>query len=60
MERTESPRTRVRIVVLSAFAAFISPLVFVGIIVLRKAERRFNMHARVWSKRLQHEIARWT
>ena len=36
------------------------PLVFVSIIVLRKAERRVNVHARVWNKRLQHEIARWS
>ncbi|HLM96033.1 MAG TPA: hypothetical protein VK283_06935 [Acidimicrobiales bacterium] len=60
MESTETPRTRIRIVALSAFSAFLAPLVFVGIIVLRKAERRFSVHARVWSKRLQHEIARWT
>jgi len=26
----------------------------------RKVERRYNFHARVWSKRLQHEIARWS
>ena len=49
-----------RIVFLSAIAAFFAPLVFVGILILRKAERRFNFHARVWNKRLQHEIARWS
>jgi len=51
---------RLRIIVLSAASAFFAPLVFVSIILLRKAERRFNVHARVWSKRLQHEIARWS
>ncbi len=60
MVSPETPRTRFRIVVLSAVAAFFSPVVFVSIIVLRKAERRFSVHARVWGKRLQHEIARWT
>jgi hypothetical protein len=47
-------------VVLSALSAFIAPLVFVSIIVLRKAERRVSVQARVWNKRLQHEIARWS
>ena len=51
---------KLRIIFFSAVAAFFSPLVFVSIIVLRKAERRFNVHARVWNKRLQHEIARWS
>jgi hypothetical protein len=35
-------------------------MVFVGIIVLRKVDRRFSAHWRHWSKRFQHEIARWT
>jgi hypothetical protein len=38
----------------------LAPLVFVSIIVLRKAERRFNVQARQWEKRLRHEIARWS
>ena len=45
---------------LSALSAFIAPLVFVGIIVLRKVDRRLSVHLRQWNKRLQHEIARWT
>ena len=53
-------QSKLRIVFLSAIAAFLSPLVFFSIIVLRKAERSFNVHARVWNKRLQHEIARWS
>ena len=49
-----------RIVFFSAVAAFLSPFVFFSILILRKAERRFSVHARVWNKRLQHEIARWS
>ena len=48
------------LIALSALSAFVAPLVFVGIIVLRKVERRFNVQFRHWSKRLQHEIARWS
>jgi hypothetical protein len=51
---------RIRMVALSGGAAVLAPLVFVGIILMRKAERRFSVHARVWGKRLQHEIARWS
>ncbi len=46
--------------VLSALSALIAPLVFVGIIVLRKVDRRLSVHLRHWNKRLQHEIARWS
>jgi len=60
MERSGNVHGKLRIIFFSAVAAFFSPLVFVSIIVLRKAERRFNVHARVWNKRLQHEIARWS
>ena len=49
-----------RVVVLSALSAFLAPLVFVGVIVLRKIDRRGRMHFRRLNKRLQHEIARWT
>jgi hypothetical protein len=47
-------------VALSALSAFLAPLVFVGIIVVRKVDRRLTVHWRQWSKRFQHEIARWT
>jgi hypothetical protein len=60
MVRSGNMQSTLRIVVLSALAAFFSPLVFFSIVVLRRAERRFNVHARVWNKRLQHEIARWS
>jgi hypothetical protein len=49
-----------RLIALSALSAFVAPLVFVSIIVMRKAERRFNGYWRHWSRRLQHEIARWS
>jgi hypothetical protein len=48
------------VVVLSGLSAVAAPLVFVGIIVARKAERRLAVHARQWTKRLRHELARWT
>jgi hypothetical protein len=49
-----------RVVVLSAISAFAAPLVFVSLIVLRKAERRVHSRYVFWNKRLQHEISRWT
>ena len=60
MDRSRSTSKGLRILVLSAISAFFAPLVFVSIIVLRKAERRVGFHARIWNKRLQHEIARWS
>ena len=53
-------RGELRRVILSASSAFLAPLVFFGIIVLRKVHRRVDHQARFWNKRLQHEIARWT
>jgi hypothetical protein len=49
-----------RLVFLSALSAFAAPLVFVSVIVLRKADRRGRVHFRRLNKRFQHEIARWT
>jgi hypothetical protein len=60
MEEARKRRGGPRVVALSALSAFFAPLVFVGIIVLRKADRRLTVHWRQWSKRFQHEIARWT
>jgi hypothetical protein len=60
MDASRRTATGVRVVVLSAVSALIAPLVFVAIIVLRKAERRFHVHFQHWNKRLQHEIARWS
>ena len=37
-----------------------APLVFVGVIVLRKVNRRSRTRFRQWNKRLQHELARWS
>ncbi len=51
---------RFRIIAVERHGGVLRPAVFVSIIVLRKCRRRFNFHAHVWSKRLQHEIARWS
>jgi hypothetical protein len=48
-----------RLVAISAISGFLAPLVFVGVIVLRKVNRRSKTHLRQWNKRLQHEISRW-
>ena len=45
-----------RLVAVSAISGFLAPLVFVGVIVLRKVNRRSRTHFRRWNKRLQHEI----
>jgi hypothetical protein len=47
-------------VTLSAAGAVAAPLVFAGITVLRRVSPRLRRKARVWNKRLQREIARWT
>jgi hypothetical protein len=60
MENAGRRRGGLRVVGLSALSAFMAPLVFVGIIVLRKVDRRVNVQLRQWNKRLQHEIARWS
>jgi hypothetical protein len=49
-----------RLIVLSALSAFIAPLVFVSIIVLRKVNRQVNVQARFLNKRLRRELARWS
>jgi hypothetical protein len=54
-----SPRG-LKVVMLSAIAGLSAPLVFVSIIAMRKAERRFKVHFRHWDRRVRHEIARWT
>ncbi|HEX4434356.1 MAG TPA: hypothetical protein VH012_05975 [Acidimicrobiales bacterium] len=47
-------------VVLSGLSAFVAPLVFVSVIVIRKADRRGRVRFRRLNKRFQHELARWT
>jgi hypothetical protein len=49
-----------RVIAISAISGFLAPLVFVGVIVLRKVNRRSRTHLRHWNKRFQHEIARWS
>lgn len=48
-----------RVVAISVVSGFAAPLVFVGVILFRKAHRRSRSQYRKWNKRLQHEIARW-
>jgi hypothetical protein len=48
-----------RAVAIGAISGLLAPLVFVGVIVLRKVHRRSRTHLRRWNKRLQHEISRW-
>jgi hypothetical protein len=50
----------VRVAILSALSAFAAPLVFVSLIVLRKANRRGKVQFRQLNKRWQHELARWS
>ncbi len=45
---------------LSGLSALAAPLVFLGIIMGRKVEHRLGVYAGHWTKRLRHEIARWT
>jgi len=49
-----------RVVAIGAISGFFAPLVFVGVIVFRKVNRRSRTHLRHWNKRLQHEISRWS
>ena len=60
MQKAGSSWGSPRLVALSALSALFAPLVFVGIIVARKVDRRLTVHWRQWSKRFQHEVARWS
>jgi hypothetical protein len=60
VDRTASTSKGLRVVILSALSAFMAPLVFVSIIVLRRTERRVHSHYRRLNRRLQHEISRWS
>jgi hypothetical protein len=48
-----------RVIAISALSGFLAPLVFVGVIALRKVHRRSRVQVRRWNKRFQHELARW-
>ena len=60
MDGSENVAREARILVLSALSAFIAPFVFVSIIVLRKVNRRVNVQATFWNKRVRRELARWS
>jgi hypothetical protein len=55
-----TPARELRVMILSGASVVVAPLVFVGIIVLRKVAVRVRVKTRFWNKRLQHEIARWS
>jgi hypothetical protein len=54
-----TPAKELRAMILSGATVVVAPLVFVGIIVLRKVAVRVRVKTRFWNKRLQHEIGRW-
>jgi hypothetical protein len=60
VKQTGSRANHQRVIAISAISGFLAPLVFVGVIVLRKVNRRSRIHFRHWNKRLQHEISRWS
>jgi hypothetical protein len=60
MDAVLRPPRGLKRVMLSAIAGLSAPLVFVSIIVLRRADRRMKVHYRHWDRRLKHEIARWS
>jgi urea transporter len=60
VDGSENVARETRILVLSGLSAFIAPFVFVSIIVLRKVNRRVNVQARFYNKRLRRELARWS
>jgi hypothetical protein len=60
VKRTGGNSDQTRVIAISALSGFLAPLVFVGVIVLRKANRRGKVHFRRWNKRFQHELARWS
>jgi hypothetical protein len=60
MAQKKGRSSALRVVMLSAFSAFTAPLVFVGVIGLRKANRRGKVQYRKLNKRFQNELARWT
>ena len=60
MKRTGGTSDHTRVITISALSAFLAPLVFVGVIVLRKVNRRSQVQFRRLNKRFQHELARWS
>ena len=60
MKRIGGNSDQTRVIAISALSGFLAPLVFVGVIVLRKVNRRSRVHFRRLNKRFQHELARWS
>ncbi len=59
MKRTGGNSDQSRVIAISALSGFLAPLVFVGVIVLRKLNRRSRVQFRQLHKRYQRERARW-
>jgi hypothetical protein len=59
MKQTGGRSEHQRVIAISALSGFMAPLVFVGVILMRKVHRRSRIQFRSWNKRLQHEISRW-
>jgi hypothetical protein len=60
VKRSGGNSDQTRVIAISALSGFLAPLVFVGVIVLRKVNRRSRVHFRRLNKRFQHELARWS
>jgi hypothetical protein len=60
VKRSGGNSDHTRVIAISALSGFLAPLVFAGVIVLRKVNRRSHVHFRRLNKRFQHELARWT
>jgi hypothetical protein len=60
MDGTDGRPSGARVIILSALSAFVAPLVFVAVVVLRKANSRLKRLLRHWTRRIEHEIARWS
>ena len=60
MKRIGSNSGQPRVIAISALSGFLAPLVFVGVIILRRVNRRGKVQFRRLNKRFQNELARWS
>jgi hypothetical protein len=60
VKRSGGNSDHTRVIAISALSGFLAPLVFVGVIVLRKVNRRSRVHFRRLNHRFQREVARWS
>ena len=57
MKRFGGSPDHTRVIAIGAVSGFLAPLVFVGVILIRRANRRSRVHFRRLNKRFQHERA---